>query len=172
MPARKPCDHRIAIADRVETPGEVAERSLAPDFWLRALTARIIAAYLTKNSVASPLDLDALRASVYDSLAGSRARSASGKPERALPVGIAPRGLSRRAAAEYCGLPVSTFDARANEGSLPGPVFRGRRRVWDRIALDHALNSLSGIADEPSNRAEEAALRAIRHGSGKRALHR
>jgi hypothetical protein len=90
---------------------------------------------------------------------------------RGLPAGVTPRGLSRRAAAEYCGLAPSTFDARVGDGSLPGPVFPGRCRIWDRLALDRALNSLSGLADEP-NVAEEAALRAIRHGGGKRALRR
>jgi hypothetical protein len=89
-----------------------------------------------------------------------------------LPAGILPRGLSRRDAAEYCGLPLSTFDARVAEGALPGPIFPGRCRVWDRLALDRTMNSLSGISEEPSNTAEEAALRAIRHGGDKRALRR
>ena len=89
-----------------------------------------------------------------------------------LPAGILPRGLSRRDAAEYCGLGLSTFNARVAEGALPGPIFHGRCRVWDRLALDRAINCLSGIADQPSNAAEEAALRAIRHGGGERALRR
>jgi hypothetical protein len=85
-------------------------------------------------------------------------------------VAIAPRGLSRRVAAEYCGLAPSTFDARVADGSLPPPVFPGRCRVWDRVALDAAMNALSGLADPSSNAAEDEALRAIRHGGGKRAL--
>jgi len=92
--------------------------------------------------------------------------------ERQLPAGIIPRGLSRREAAEYCGLALSTFDARVQGGFLPGPMFPGRCRVWDRVALDRAMNSLSGIAEELTNVAEEAALKAIRHGSGQRALRR
>jgi len=92
--------------------------------------------------------------------------------DRQLPAGILPRGLSRREAAEYCGLALSAFDARVQDGSLPGPMFSGRYRVWDRIALDRAMNSLSGIAEELSNTAEDAALRAIRHGSSQRALRR
>lgn len=92
---------------------------------------------------------------------------------RALPDGMHPRGLSRKAAAEYCGLPPTTFDARVDDGALPGPVFpSGRCRIWDRVALDRALNSLSGIAEASSNGAEEAALKAIRDGSGKRAIRR
>ena len=83
---------------------------------------------------------------------------------------IWPRGLSRRAAAEYCGLALSTFDALVADGSLPHPVFPGRCRVWDRLALDAAMNALSGIEELPSNAAEEAALKAIRHGGGQRAL--
>src|SRR5947207_1590644 len=102
----------------------------------------------------------------------SHSAVAPGQRERALPAGITPRGLSRRAAAEYCGLAPSTFDARVNEGLLPSPVFPGRRRVWDRLALDRALNSLSGVADHVSNTAEEAALKAIQNGGGQRALRR
>jgi len=98
------------------------------------------------------------------------ASPSTGNPARTLPAGIAPRGLSRRAAAEYCGLLPTTFDARVNDGLLPAPVFSGRSRVWDRLALDHALNLLSGFDDRSSNAAEEEALRAIRHGDGKRAL--
>ena len=100
------------------------------------------------------------------------ASPSTGNSTRKLPAGITPRGLSRRAAAEYCGLAPSTFDARVNDGSLPAPVFSGRIRVWDRVALDQALNLLSGFDDKSSNAAEEAALRAIRHGDGKRALRR
>lgn len=88
-------------------------------------------------------------------------------------VVVAPRGLPRKAAAEYCGLAPSTFDARVDEGLLPGPMFpRSRCRVWDRLALDRAMNALSGIAEPSSNVAEDAALKAIRHGGGKRALRR
>jgi predicted DNA-binding transcriptional regulator AlpA len=85
---------------------------------------------------------------------------------------MTPRGLSRKEAADYCGLALSTFDARVGDGSLPGPVFPGRCRIWDRLALDRAMNFLSGFVDEPSNGAEDAALRAIRHGGGERALRR
>lgn len=91
---------------------------------------------------------------------------------RALPVGMTPRGLSRESAADYCGLPPSTFDARVADGLLPGPMFPGRSRIWDRLALDRAMNALSGIGEDPSNSAEDAALRAIRNGGGKRALRR
>jgi predicted DNA-binding transcriptional regulator AlpA len=100
------------------------------------------------------------------------APSRVGNSARKLPAGITPRGLSRLAAAEYCGLAPSTFDARVNDGLLPAPVFSGRSRVWDRLALDQALNLLSGFDDKSSNAAENAALRVIRHGGGKRALRR
>lgn len=84
-----------------------------------------------------------------------------------------PRGLSRKEAAAYCGLPPATFDARVADETLPGPMFpQARRRIWDRLALDRAMNLLSGIPEPSSNAAEEAALRAIRHGGGKRALRR
>ena len=87
-----------------------------------------------------------------------------------LPSSVLPRGLSRKAAAEYCGMAVSTFDARVKEGSLPGPMFPGRGSPYDRLALDRALNFLSGLPEESANAAEEAALKAIWHGGGKRAL--
>jgi predicted DNA-binding transcriptional regulator AlpA len=80
---------------------------------------------------------------------------------RPLPVGMTPRGLTRVEAADYCGLAPSTFDARVGDGSLPKPMFPGRCRIWDRLALDRAMNSLSGIAEESSNAAEEAALGAM-----------
>lgn len=92
----------------------------------------------------------------------------SERPDR-----MVPRGLPRKLAAEYCGLPPSTFDARVADGSLPGPMYpQARCRIWDRVALDRAMNALSGIPEPSSNAAEEAALRAIRHGGGKRALRR
>ena len=50
---------------------------------LRALTAKIIAAYLSKNPVDAPLDLNDLKTSVYDALAGC--------------VGAAPRAVAHRA---------------------------------------------------------------------------
>lgn len=83
-----------------------------------------------------------------------------------------PRGLTRKEAAEYCGLPPTTFDRRVEEGLLPGPMFPGRCRVWDRVALDRAMNALSGIPEPSSNTAEDRALEAIRHGGGERALRR
>jgi hypothetical protein len=89
-----------------------------------------------------------------------------------LPTNIPKRGLKLGEAAEYCGLPLSTFYASVAEGLLPGPIFPGRCRVWDRLALDRAMNALSGIAEASSDAAEEAALKAIRHGGGKRALRR
>lgn len=89
--------------------------------------------------------------------------------ERRLPVGLTPRGLTRAEAAAYCGLPLSTFDARVADRALPGPMFQGRGRIWDRVALDRAMNALSGIAEPVSTIAEDAALKAIRHGGGQRA---
>lgn len=66
-----------------------------------------------------------------------------------LPPNIPKRGLSRSEAAEYVGLSVGSFDAQVNIGNLPQPIAFGKRLVWDRAALDHALDILSGLTHDP-----------------------
>jgi hypothetical protein len=57
---------------------------------------------------------------------------------------IAPRGLSKPAAAAYCGCEcLSTFDDWIKRGIIPGPI-PGTHR-WDRKAIDLALDKASGI---------------------------
>ena len=63
-----------------------------------------------------------------------------------LPNSLPPRGLSRQQAAAYIGVGPSTFDKLVIEGVMPGPVEFGRRRVWDRLAIDAAFGALSGTA--------------------------
>jgi predicted DNA-binding transcriptional regulator AlpA len=57
--------------------------------------------------------------------------------------GLQPRGLSRLAAAAYCGLSGSGFDHWVATGRLPGPIPNTHR--WDRKAIDLALDKLSKI---------------------------
>ncbi len=53
------------------------------------------------------------------------------------------RGLSIKEAADYCGIKVSCFRLWVREGLIPGP-WPGTKR-YDKKALDHALDKLSGI---------------------------
>lgn len=77
------------------------------------------------------------------------------------------RCLSREEAAAYVGLSPSAFSDRVQAETFPKPLKLGRRSVWDRRALDLALDRLSGLA-EGSN--EQARIgEAIR--ARKRALH-
>jgi predicted DNA-binding transcriptional regulator AlpA len=67
---------------------------------------------------------------------------------------VEPRGLDREQAAQYIGLSRAVFARLVSEDILPEALPFGRRRVWDRRALDKALDQLSGIkrqdaADKP-----------------------
>ncbi|MEH2510181.1 hypothetical protein V1291_001535 [Nitrobacteraceae bacterium AZCC 1564] len=59
-------------------------------------------------------------------------------------LGIAPRGLSKEDAAEYCGCETkSAFDTWVAKGIVPGPI-PGTQR-WDRKAIDFYLDRASNI---------------------------
>ena len=64
----------------------------------------------------------------------------------ALPPGLAPRGLTRAAAAAYVGLSPAAFDKARLEQQYPGPTLPGGR--YDLILLQVAMNRLSGILTE------------------------
>lgn len=70
-------------------------------------------------------------------------RSAA-KREPALPSNLAPRGLSREAAALYIGVGTTLFDRLVRTQKMPNPTHIGGRRVWDRVKLDQAFEALSG----------------------------
>lgn len=53
------------------------------------------------------------------------------------------RLLTRKEAASYCGIGVSTFDKWVAAGRVPAAL-KGTRR-WDRRALDAALDVASGL---------------------------
>lgn len=63
-----------------------------------------------------------------------------------------PRLLSRTEAAAYVGLSANQFDEEVTAGTFPGPVpLRVTRRlVWDRQALDEALDGTRKVNDGKS----------------------
>ena len=60
----------------------------------------------------------------------------------ALPLSLAPRGLSRVQAAEYVGVGVSKFDEMVRDGRMPKPKRVDGRTIWDRLELDEAFSAL------------------------------
>ena len=59
-----------------------------------------------------------------------------------LAAGLTPRLLSKDAAAAYCGVSPTHFEAHVKVE----PIAWGRRTLWDKPALDHWLDQLSGLA--------------------------
>jgi predicted DNA-binding transcriptional regulator AlpA len=53
-----------------------------------------------------------------------------------------PRGLRREAAADYVGVSPSHFDEWVKQGIMPKPKKIGGVVLWDRGALDDALDAL------------------------------
>jgi len=61
----------------------------------------------------------------------------------ALPPNLAPRLISREAAAAYVDVSPTTFDEMVKYGTMPRPRrLSGRRKAWDVRALDAAVDSL------------------------------
>ena len=60
-------------------------------------------------------------------------------------MSLEPRILTKKQAAVYCGLTESGFQAWIDAGRVPGPL-PGTKR-YDRLAIDRALNTLSGISN-------------------------
>ncbi len=82
-----------------------------------------------------------------------------------------PRLLDRKTAAAYLGMAVSRFEKRVRNGDLPKPVPFGNPQLWDRAALDLALDRLSHVrrnGPAPAQNGEAVALGAIN--AGKNAL--
>lgn len=64
------------------------------------------------------------------------------------PRSIEPRGLSRPEAAAYVGIGSTLFDALVRDGKFPQPARLNGRLIWDRKALDRAMDELF---DAPAN---------------------
>jgi predicted DNA-binding transcriptional regulator AlpA len=63
--------------------------------------------------------------------------------QKALPPTLAPRLISREAAAAYVSVSPTTFDAMVKDGRMPRPKrLGGRRKAWDVRTLDAAIDSL------------------------------
>ena len=62
------------------------------------------------------------------------------RPAR-MPHGAWPRGLSCELAAAYRGVCPNTFLAMVEDGTMPKPETCGRRKIWDRFAIDRAWDS-------------------------------
>ena len=68
--------------------------------------------------------------------------TARNRPVSALPLSLAPRGLSLVQSAEYVGVGVSKFDEMVRDDRMPKPKQIDGRNVWDRLALDEAFGGL------------------------------
>jgi predicted DNA-binding transcriptional regulator AlpA len=64
------------------------------------------------------------------------------KQGKGVPVTLSPRGLARGEAAVYIGVSPSFFDKLVQDGIMPAPKHIGARRIWDRLELDEAFDSL------------------------------
>lgn len=66
-----------------------------------------------------------------------------------LPPNIPRRLLNEEQAAEYCGVSLNTFRAQSGDGKpFPPSITLGKRKLYDRMALDRAIDALSGL-DKP-----------------------
>ena len=72
--------------------------------------------------------------------------------QKALPPTLAPRLISREAAAAYVSLSPTKFDEMVRDGRMPRPKrLGGRRKAWDVRALDAAVDSLPIGNDDNDN---------------------
>jgi predicted DNA-binding transcriptional regulator AlpA len=69
--------------------------------------------------------------------------------QNALPPTLAPRLISRAAAAAYVNVAPTTFDLMVKDGTMPKPKrLRGRRKAWDVRDLDAAIDDLPEAAND------------------------
>jgi excisionase family DNA binding protein len=63
--------------------------------------------------------------------------------QKALPPTLAPRLISRDAAAAYLSISATLFDRMVEDGGMPRPrLLGGKRRAWDVRELDAAIDRL------------------------------
>jgi predicted DNA-binding transcriptional regulator AlpA len=71
--------------------------------------------------------------------------------QASLPPSLAPRLVSREAAAAYVCVSPNTFDEMVRDGRMPRPRLLGeRRRAWDVRALDDAVDQLPLVGEDSS----------------------
>lgn len=69
--------------------------------------------------------------------------------QNALPPTLAPRLISRDAAAAYVNVSPTKFDEMVRDGTMPRPKqLGGRRKAWDVRALDTAVDGLEDCDDD------------------------
>jgi predicted DNA-binding transcriptional regulator AlpA len=69
--------------------------------------------------------------------------------QKALPPTLAPRLISRDAAAAYVNVSPTKFDEMVRDGTMPRPKqLGGRRKAWDVRALDTAVDGLEDCHDD------------------------
>jgi predicted DNA-binding transcriptional regulator AlpA len=72
--------------------------------------------------------------------------------QKALPTTLAPRLISREAAAAYVSVSPTKFDEMVRNGSMPKPKrLSGRRKAWDVRGLDAAIDNLPDAANDNNN---------------------
>ncbi|MGA6963343.1 MAG: hypothetical protein WBZ51_06915, partial [Xanthobacteraceae bacterium] len=64
-----------------------------------------------------------------------------------------PRGIKRADAAKYCGISPATFSRWISVGIMPRSI--PGTRVWDRVALDRALDKVSAVSITASREKNE-----------------
>jgi hypothetical protein len=79
------------------------------------------------------------------------------------------RLLKRSEATQYLRLTPKEFAEHIRAGDLPEPLIYGEKQLWDRLALEDAVDLKSGGRGRSGKRAEQQALNLI-HGNDKRAL--
>lgn len=98
-------------------------------------------------------------------ICSASARKGFCRPMNATRTKLAPRGLTKQEAADYCGCEsLAGLDDWIRRGIVPGPI-PGTHK-WDRKAIDAALDRASGLAATlaPVSSLEEwRANRAAKH---------
>ena len=61
-----------------------------------------------------------------------------------LPLGMAPRGLSREQCADFIGVSATKWDEMVADGRMPKPKRIDGRRVWDIRKVERAFEALDG----------------------------
>ena len=78
--------------------------------------------------------------------------------------------MTRAEAAEYVGLSRREFEDAVRAGYLPAGISFGETLMWDRLAIDDAVDLRGGRTPRSTKSAEAIALGLI-SGKGKRAVH-